>query len=409
MKLYLETLKTWLGMMKKRLTSKTSDINGIETKHPLPEFILKQDDQGMTLLLKGYWHITYLRKIEGDFEALVKSIKLRTSKLTIMSSDPFQVDTAGAWLIGQALQKFEAQTIKIATSFNSQSQEMINQFSKYSLKIPPTKTQPKLFIKLLDELGYKTIETALTAYNLLNFYGETLVTWYLTLVSNTRIRWVSVVHHIEEVGFKALPIVGLISLLIGMVLAYQGINQLNRFSAEIYTVDFLGIAILREIGVLLTAIVIAGRSGSAFAAQIGTMALNQEIDAIRILGLNPINVLVLPRIIALLVSLPILTFFSMLVGLTGGMIVTFLVIDLPPPQFVTQLQVAIGPNTFWVGMSKAPLFAMIISLVGCFRGMQVKGSAESVGKMTTRSVVDAIFLIIVCDAFMSILFSYLKV
>ncbi|MCE3231295.1 MAG: transporter permease, partial [Alphaproteobacteria bacterium] len=197
--------------------------------------------------------------------------------------------------------------------------------------------------------------------------------------------------------------------LIGMVLSYQSINQLRRFGAELYTIDFLGISVLREIAVLLTAIVIAGRSGSAFTAQIGTMALNQEIDAIRMLGLNPVLVLVVPRLIAIMICLPILVFFAMAMGLLGGMFTVNLTIDITPLQFMNQFKRAASVGAFWVGMSKAPLFAVIIGLVGCFRGFQVKGSAASVGRMTTQSVVESIFLVIICDAVMSILFSYLGV
>jgi phospholipid/cholesterol/gamma-HCH transport system permease protein len=261
----------------------------------------------------------------------------------------------------------------------------------------------------LDHIGYRAIVLKKTALSMLEFLGEVLVTWWTTFKSSAHIRWVSVFRQCEEVGVKALPIVGLISFLIGVVLSYQSINQLRRFGAEIYTIDFLGVSILREIAVLLTAIVIAGRSGSAFTAQIGTMGLNQEIDAIRMLGLNPILVLVVPRLLAIIVCLPILVFFAMIMGLLGGMLMTGLIIDVTPLQFANYLQKAISHSAFWVGMSKAPLFAILIGLVGCYRGFQVKGSAESVGRMTTQSVVESIFLVIICDALMSILFSYLKV
>jgi phospholipid/cholesterol/gamma-HCH transport system permease protein len=234
-----------------------------------------------------------------------------------------------------------------------------------------------------------------------------MVTRLWAVVSQRILRWVSIYYHIDVVGWRAIPIIGLISFLIGAVLAYQGINQLARFGAQIYTVDFLAVSVLREIAVLITSIVIAGRSGSAFTAQIGTMALNQEIDAIRVLGLSPMDVLVLPRVLALLVSLPLLVFFSMIMGLLGGMMLCFLIIDLSPLQFWIGVNKALSPSTFWVGISKTPLFAVIIALVGCFRGMQVSGSAESVGLMTTRSVVESIFLVIVFDALLSILFSSL--
>jgi phospholipid/cholesterol/gamma-HCH transport system permease protein len=283
----------------------------------------------------------------------------------------------------------------------------------YFLKFEPADQHfvPRLNWKTrwLDRIGHAAVIFGDTALNLLGFFGEILVTGIHAIKSRMGIRWVSIFRHVEEIGLKALPIIGLISFLIGVVLAYQSINQLRRFGAELYTIDFLGISILREIAVLLTAIVIAGRSGSAFTAQIGTMALNQEIDAIRMLGLNPILVLVIPRLLAMLVCLPILVFFAMIMGLLGGMMMVGFLIDVTPLQYTRHFQHAVTLSAFWVGMSKAPLFAILISLVGCFRGLQVKGSAESVGRMTTQSVVESIFLVIVCDALMSILFSYLKV
>ena len=179
--------------------------------------------------------------------------------------------------------------------------------------------------------------------------------------------------------------------------------------AEIYSIDFLGISILREISVLLTAIVVAGRSGSSFTAQIGAMVLNQEVDALTMLGLKPVATLVLPRLIALLISLPLLVFFSIIIAMLGGMLATVLTIEISPSQFIHQFIQAVEVSTFWVGMSKSPIFAILIAAVGCFRGLQVKGSAESVGRMTTQSVVEALFLVIIADAVMSLLFSYLRI
>jgi phospholipid/cholesterol/gamma-HCH transport system permease protein len=201
--------------------------------------------------------------------------------------------------------------------------------------------------------------------------------------------------------------VGLISLLIGVVLVYQGATQLKRFGAEIFTVDLLAVSILREVGVLLTSIVVAGRSGSAFAAQIGTMKLNQEIDAMTTMGLNPITVLVIPRVLALMVMLPILTFWSDIMGVLGGALMSMSTIDLSLSQFLRQFNLAITPWTFWVGMIKAPVFAFLIALIGCFEGLRVHGGAESVGRHTTNAVVKGIFMVIVSDALFSIIFSKL--
>jgi phospholipid/cholesterol/gamma-HCH transport system permease protein len=213
----------------------------------------------------------------------------------------------------------------------------------------------------------------------------------------------------EQTGLNAMPIVGLLSFLIGVVMAYQGADQLRRFGAEIYTVNLLGVAILRELGVLLSAIIIAGRSGSAFTAQIGTMQVNQEIDALRTMGLEPVEVLVMPRVFGLVLTLPLLVFYADAMGLLGGCLMTWATLGISIPGFLNQLRGAIGAWTLWVGVIKAPFFALIISMVGCYEGFNVTGSAESVGRLTTQSVVEAIFVVIVADAAFSILFSVLKI
>jgi phospholipid/cholesterol/gamma-HCH transport system permease protein len=192
-------------------------------------------------------------------------------------------------------------------------------------------------------------------------------------------------------------------------MAYQGADQLRRFGAEIYTVNLLGVSILRELGVLLSAIIIAGRSGSAFTAQIGTMQVNQEIDALRTLGLEPVEVLVLPRVLGLMMTLPLLVFFADAMGLLGGCLMTWATLGISIPRFLDQLRGAIGEWTLWVGVIKAPFFAWIIAMVGCYEGFNVTGSAESVGRLTTQSVVEAIFVVIVADAAFSVLFSFLKI
>jgi phospholipid/cholesterol/gamma-HCH transport system permease protein len=216
-----------------------------------------------------------------------------------------------------------------------------------------------------------------------------------------------VVSHIERTGLNALPIVGMISFLVGVVLAFQGADQLRRFGAQVFTVNMVGISVLREMGILLTAIVVAGRSGSAFTAEIGAMQVNEEVDALRVTGLDPMEVLVAPRVIALMISLPLLAFFADIMGLLGGGIMAVTLIDISFGQYWRILNNAVNLNTFLVGIIKAPIFALLIALVGCFEGLRVSGSAESVGRLTTRSVVEGIFLVIIFDAFFSVLFSYL--
>jgi len=201
----------------------------------------------------------------------------------------------------------------------------------------------------------------------------------------------------------------LLSFLIGVVVAFQGADQLRRFGAEIFTVNLLGVSMLREMAVLMTAIIIAGRSGSAFTAQIGTMQVNEEIDAMRTIGLNPLDVLVLPRVMALVIAVPLLTVFADMMGVLGGAVMSLAVLDISVVQFSERFKTVIPLSAFWIGLIKAPVFGLLIALVGCREGLQVGGSAESVGLHTTRSVVISIFLVIIVDAAFSIFFSILGV
>jgi phospholipid/cholesterol/gamma-HCH transport system permease protein len=382
--------------------------NQMKNEVPEPWFDTDQTDEGLIARFSGTWTSRTVGTIESHLHNHIELDFPKKHPVQIIIEKECIMDTAGACLIARIIKLLKRHKREV-TLTNHSSSTLLDYFLNFQPPRNPIHEQNDWKLRFLNHLGYQAIIIGQTTLNMLNFLGEVVVTWLETVKSVKNIRWVSVFYHAQEVGLRAIPIVGLISFLIGMVLAYQSINQLQRFGAEIYTIDFLGVSILREIAVLLTAIVIAGRSGSAFTAQIGTMSLNQEIDAIRMMSLNPILVLVVPRIIAILICLPILVFFSMVIGLLGGMVITHVIIDVTFLQFLHQLQRAVSTTTFWVGMSKAPLFGILIGLVGCYRGFQVKGSAESVGRMTTQSVVESIFLVIICDAFMSILFSYLKV
>ena len=371
----------------------------------------KQEKDFLNISLKGKCQAIFLKEIEKSFLLDLKEHATGTQTIKLDLKDLEEFDTTGAWFLITTTQSLEKSGKNVQLNCTDIQKKQIDSLKKISSKdftIKKSKDSLKGMDKFLSDLGKGAIENYGFINELLTFFGETLVT-LKDMVKFRAVRWTSICHHIEAVGLQAIPIVGLISFLIGSVLAYQGINQLAHFGAQIYAVDFLSISILREIAVLITSIVIAGRSGSSFAAQIGTMALNQEIDAIRVLGLKPMVVLVIPRMIALFICLPILVFFSMIMGLMGGMLLCFLVIDLAPLQFWISFKKAISVSTFFVGLIKAPLFAMLISLVGCYRGMQVKDSAESVGFMTTRAVVESIFLVIVFDALLSILFSALDI
>ena len=256
----------------------------------------------------------------------------------------------------------------------------------------------------LDELGRDLIDLGKQIVSLCAFVGEIIVVFLEACVSPKHFRIGTVVQQMFEVWVKALLIVGVLTFLIGVVIAYQGVQQLKQFGAETFTVEAVGIGMFRELGVLLTAIIVAGRSGSAFTAQIGTMQVNQEIDAMRTIGLNPIEWLVLPRITALVLSMPLLAFWGDMTGLLGGAVACTVYLDFTFVQFFERLRDTVGIWHFYTGMIKSPVFGFIIAAIGCFEGLQVKGSAESVGQLTTRSVVESIFCVIVLDAVFSIIF-----
>ena len=248
-----------------------------------------------------------------------------------------------------------------------------------------------------------------SAVSLISFLGEVLSRFAYGVVRPRRWRTAALVSQMEETGFHAIPIVMLMSFLIGIVLAFQGASQLRQFGAEVFVVDLIAISILRELGILLTSIIVAGRSGSAFTASIGSMKVREELDAMRTLGLDPIEVLVLPRVIALVIMLPILGFIANISGLFGGALMSWIELGVSPSMFITRLQENTDIWHLAIGMIKAPFFAAIIATVSCWQAMQVQGSADSVGRHTTTSVVQAIFLVIVADAVFSIFFAELGV
>lgn len=263
------------------------------------------------------------------------------------------------------------------------------------------------FQAALGRLGFAVVDNAREITALVSFLGENLVKLWRLVLQPSRLRVTSIVYQMEQVGLDAVPLVMLLSYLVGAVIAFLGANILAGFGATIFVVELVSIAFLREFGVLLTAIILAGRTASAFTAQIGAMVSREEVDAIRTLGLDPIDLLVLPRVIALLVMLPLLTFIAMVSGLAGGLTVGAFSLDIPPQAYMARMQDTFQMRHMLVGLSKAPIFALLIALVGCLEGLQVKGTAQSVGERTTSSVVQTIALVIVIDAFAAIWFMYM--
>ena len=260
------------------------------------------------------------------------------------------------------------------------------------------------FREMLARMGFAVEDYTRETLALVGFLGLTLKTALGVLLRPARFRPTPTVHHMEQVGLDAVPLVMLLSFMVGAVIAFLGATVLRDFGAEIFVVELVGIAFLREFAVLLTAILLAGRTASAFTAQIGAMQSGEEIDAIRTLGLDPIELLVIPRLVALLVMLPLLTFLAMIAGIAGGLAVSVASLGMTPEMFITRLHETLEVRHFWVGLSKAPIFAMVIGLIGCLEGFQVQGTAQSVGERTTSSVVQTISLVILLDAFAALFF-----
>jgi phospholipid/cholesterol/gamma-HCH transport system permease protein len=271
----------------------------------------------------------------------------------------------------------------------------------------PKTRRPYGFAAALERLGRAVHKDGLEVVALVSFLGENLLKLGRTVLQPRRFRLTSTVYHMEQVGLDAVPLVALLSFLVGAVIAFLGAQILADFGATIFVVELVSIAFLREFGVLLTAILLAGRTASAFTAQIGAMVSREEVDAIRTLGLDPVELLVLPRLIALLIMLPLLTFIAMVAGLLGGMAVGVFSLDIPPQAYLARMQQEMEVRHFLIGMSKAPLFAMVIGLIGCLEGLRVEGTAQSVGERTTSSVVQTISLVIILDAFAAIWFMYM--
>ncbi len=336
----------------------------------------------------------------GDLPKRLLAIEGDVNQIDLSEVD--RVDTVGAWLIYRLGKDQNA----IICGASDNTRHLIAQVAKADepVKMRPEPLNP--FLRVLQEVGDSTTIALRTLYGLLGFFGAILIAIAGMMRHPSRFRFHSIVHRFELVGVKALGIVGLMSFLIGIVIAQQGAVQLAQFGAESFTVNLIGRITTRELGVLMTAIMVAGRSGSAFAAQIGTMKLNEEIDAMRTIGVSPIEALVLPRLLAAILMMPLLAFYAMMVSMLGGGVFCWISLDIPPVTYVQLLREVVPMTDLAVGLTKAPVFGAIIAITGCFQGMLVENNAEEVGLKTTAAVVQAIFLVIVLDAFFAVFFTW---
>ena len=353
--------------------------------------------EGGTCVLKLSGNLTILRvrKLAEQLD------EIQAAELVIDLSDVERMDTVGAWLIHKTERDRGAQI----RGASREQQLLIDHV-----------TQADQPMKLKREYGSpsrpfsprwaNSVQTALsTLYGLLGFFGALLIASANVIRNPRRFRLNAVVTRFDVVGVRALGIIGLMSLLVGIVIAQQGAVQLRQFGAEIYTINLIGRSSMKELGVLMTAIMVAGRSGSAFAAQLGSMKLNEEVDAMRTIGVSPMEALVLPRVLATVLMMPLLGFYSAIIAIVGGGLFCWFSLDIPPVTFVQRIREVVPMQDLWQTLIKAPVFGMIIAMAGCYQGLQVEGNAEEVGLRTTTAVVQGIFLVIVLDAFFAVFFT----
>ena len=368
---------------------------------------IMQDAAGQ-IILSGNWAICISgeiqKSIEKKLEVLSNSGVTTAKEVVVDGAQLDNIDSAGVWILQRHLQKMRAMGKTIRLQAWLAHQQKLMEIIEQNIAVPLLTAKVPSF---LEKTGRKAEATWKNAFALFSFIGESAVVFLHIAPSPLRWRWRMVLSHIQIAGVYALPIIGLTSFLLGIVISYQGSDQLRHYGANIFVVELVGYSMLREFSPLITAIIIAGRSGSAFAAQIGTMVVTEEIDAMHTLGIAPIEFLVLPKAIALMVALPLLTVFSDISGVLGGMFMARSQLNINFNEFLLRFGSEVHLPTFLVGIGKSLVFAWVIAFIGCFQGFQTKANADSVGRQTTKSVVQSIFIVIVLDAVFSVILSIL--
>lgn len=362
--------------------------------------------EGDTVVLSGDWTANNL----GDIPAGLAHELEGHPHRKIDATRVHRLDTAGAYaLIRAGGPDFDLARVE-ARPASRRLLELVGAAVKTE---PVVMEEPKGFHELTVRIGKGVMNVADEGVDTMAFLGHLLVTIARTVgylfVSPKRIRWAAIVSLMERAGLDAIPIVAVTSFFIGAVVGLLGANMLQQFGAEVFAVELIGIAVLREFNIIITAILLAGRSASAFAAEIGSMKMNQEIDAMQVMGVDPFEALVFPRFAALFLTIPLLTFVATLAGLLGGLVVVWTVLDLGPTFFLQRIVDNVGPQHFFVGLSKAPVMAMVIAGIGCRQGLEVGNDVESLGRRVTAAVVHAIFAIIMIDAAFALMFMQLDV
>lgn len=367
-----------------------------------PTFDLSGGDQAQ-LILRGDWVVTALASVDQAFQALDDPGQAGLVRVDL--SEVAALDTAGAFLIDRTLRHLGGDPALVGAS--EEVLALLQQARTLATQeehAPPVHEDGHGFVDLLERTGRNAEHMWQETLESLSFLGATLVALSTIIWRPAKMRWTALVSVMEEAGLDAVPIIAFLSFFVGMVVAFIGATTLAQFGATIFVVELVGFGVLRELGGVLVAIIIAGRTNSAFTAQIGAMKMRQEIDAMQTLGLDPMHVIVAPRVLAMMIMVPVLTFIGMLTAIAGGMAVGWLVLDVNPTVFFNRLQDNVPLEQFWIGMSKAPVFGLAIALIGCRQGLEVGGSVQSLGSHTTKSVVQALFSIIVIDALFAIFY-----
>ncbi len=379
----------------------------IEPMSQQPVFSVQTGDGAVRLSLAGAWTLGASRALESAAGALVEAARgMRLAVIDLASLD--RLDTGGAWLIERS--RAVLSEAGVASRFERVRPEhaLLLEQAKYRAFDAPIPARGGFLLDALASVGRSATTTGRDLFDGTAFLGECVVATGRTLANPRRFRATSVIHHIDNFGLRSVPIIALINFLVGCIVAQQGIFQLRTFGAETFAVDLIGILILRELGVLLTSIMIAGRSGSAITAELGSMKMREEMDALQVMGLAAMDVLVAPRILALVIALPLLTFIADIAAIGGGLVVAWRYAGIGAEAFFGRLQIAISVHTLSVGLIKAPFMALVISIIGTLEGMRVQGSAESLGRQVTSSVVKSIFMVIVVDGLFATFFAAIR-
>jgi phospholipid/cholesterol/gamma-HCH transport system permease protein len=369
------------------------------------EFNLTTATDRPTAELKGDWTAA---RLGGAAAALADALRGRDS-VNLDLTAVHRMDTAGAYALIRAAGKLDPKSVK-AREEHRRLLELVDEatHTKHA-----TRRQPQGFHDLTIRIGRGVVGFGLDFLDTMAFFGRLQVTCFRSLVNlfvaPRRIRWAAVVSHMERAGLDAIPIVAITTFFIGAVVAFIGVDMLQQFGAEVFSVELIGVAVLREFNIVITAVLLAGRSASSFAAEIGSMRMNQEIDAMQVMGVDPFEALVMPRFIALVVTIPLLTFVATLAGLFGGLVVTWTQLGLGPAFFLQRIVDNVGVHHFWVALSKAPVMAGVVAGIGCRQGMETGGDVESLGRRVTAAVVHAIFSIIMLDALFALIYMELDV